>query len=513
MTIDLDSEPIQISEPVVEPVQVGKGKSKSSLALSLGSRQSQSSLPTTVFESNVANNGMKLGSLLDAHMDHAIVGLEQSVKTMNEIEIAIDVDSDEKKIEKSFVKDYDSDGPVELPTRNVIVHDDDEFNFTGMEKSEVKKEESPKPVIKKLKPSQRQLMKEKQALEQLPIDSKKKEPVTPANKIEVKGVQVAMLSKVLPPTSILHQYMYASEPAPTLSNSNLVDSIEMVVESEVWDKVSELRAEQAEAIQSSNSVQARNSRDNLITYNELFEFVKTMDLSKFKSEIVTFDDTSLPFVTRVIYSCFGPPILPEGLQKERDLVFLLAKQPLDYSVVELERMLQTIYRLFSGDRLSCSRYGSHWMELGFQGEDPMTDLRGSGIFGLLQLLHFVRFYPELSLRIYQFSKSQQNKDENFPFCLVAFNFTGILLMVLREAKLYSMFVQSNCVLSILNDIFAAIYYEFFLIWKNEKLSISDFSAAKSRIEAWVRADPVTVFTRFQQQQKTTKCEVEGIFNV
>lgn len=38
------------------------------------------------------------------------------------------------------------------------------------------------------------------------------------------------------------------------------------------------------------------------------------------------------------------------------------------------------------------RYGPHWTALGFQGDDPATDLRGAGMLGLLQLfyLHQVR---------------------------------------------------------------------------------------------------------------------------
>lgn len=33
------------------------------------------------------------------------------------------------------------------------------------------------------------------------------------------------------------------------------------------------------------------------------------------------------------------------------------------------------------------RYGPHWTALGFQGDDPATDLRGAGMLGLLQLFY------------------------------------------------------------------------------------------------------------------------------
>lgn len=36
-----------------------------------------------------------------------------------------------------------------------------------------------------------------------------------------------------------------------------------------------------------------------------------------------------------------------------------------------------------------SRYGNHWNEIGFQGRDPATDLRSTGILSLLQWYLFL----------------------------------------------------------------------------------------------------------------------------
>ena len=37
---------------------------------------------------------------------------------------------------------------------------------------------------------------------------------------------------------------------------------------------------------------------------------------------------------------------------------------------------------------------SQWNELGFQGKDPATDLRGMGLLGLMQLVYYAERYPE-----------------------------------------------------------------------------------------------------------------------
>lgn len=38
------------------------------------------------------------------------------------------------------------------------------------------------------------------------------------------------------------------------------------------------------------------------------------------------------------------------------------------------------------------RFGEHWSEVGFQGRDPATDLRSTGILSLLQWNNFIHAY-------------------------------------------------------------------------------------------------------------------------
>lgn len=53
-------------------------------------------------------------------------------------------------------------------------------------------------------------------------------------------------------------------------------------------------------------------------------------------------------------------------------------------------LLCSIYKhIIDTGRSAVPRFGSHWEKIGFQGEDPASDLRGVGIFGLCQLLFLV----------------------------------------------------------------------------------------------------------------------------
>ena len=40
-----------------------------------------------------------------------------------------------------------------------------------------------------------------------------------------------------------------------------------------------------------------------------------------------------------------------------------------------------------------ARLGPHWVRIGFQNNDPMTDTRGGGILSLLNILYLVSTHP------------------------------------------------------------------------------------------------------------------------
>lgn len=54
----------------------------------------------------------------------------------------------------------------------------------------------------------------------------------------------------------------------------------------------------------------------------------------------------------------------------------------------LDCVAYTLYRLLTGLQMTATRFGSHWEEIGFQNNDPATDLRGVGVLGLLFLHYF-----------------------------------------------------------------------------------------------------------------------------
>lgn len=158
---------------------------------------------------------------------------------------------------------------------------------------------------------------------------------------------------------------------------------------------------------------------------------------------------------------------------ERNRIFGIALHSFDNQDSIQIRFLVTIYQKLTGSALlECGRFGNHWEDVGFQGTDPATDLRGVGILGLLQLL-FLILSPETSLlckEIYALSLDQR---QHFPFAVMSTNITQIALQILREGLLNKECNQAKCVLRVFNWFYSGIFFRLFKIWKENNKTIAD----------------------------------------
>ncbi|XP_009481403.2 ELMO domain-containing protein 3 isoform X2 [Pelecanus crispus] len=136
------------------------------------------------------------------------------------------------------------------------------------------------------------------------------------------------------------------------------------------------------------------------------------------------------------------------------------------------RILQTIYKKLTRSRLGCPRYGAHWEELGFQGADPGTDLRGTGMLGLMQMLYFVMDSQTLPLAREIF-KLSHHETQNFPFCIMSVNITRIVIQALREERLSRECNRRQQVIAVLNDLYAAAFLQLYRVWKWQHKTVAD----------------------------------------
>jgi hypothetical protein len=120
--------------------------------------------------------------------------------------------------------------------------------------------------------------------------------------------------------------------------------------------------------------------------------------------IVTEDTGNGSFFSSIISFFFDTKLRPKALENEKETFFAIAKIPLNNENSLHQQMLLTLYSTLLKTNLECPRFGPHWESIGFQGNDPATDLRGVGMLGLLQHLYFINTYPEISYIVYQISR-------------------------------------------------------------------------------------------------------------
>ncbi|NXF54901.1 ELMD3 protein, partial [Oceanites oceanicus] len=233
-----------------------------------------------------------------------------------------------------------------------------------------------------------------------------------------------------------------------------------------------------------------------ISFNEALQYFQTADLSECRKKVRA--TVRRQGLAALIHFLFGPPRLQPQLQGERELALAMAQCGLDDNERVHMRILQTIYKKLTHSRLGCPRYGAHWEELGFQGADPGTDLRGTGMLGLMQILYFVMDSQMLPLAQEIFRLSQHETQapvltllllQNFPFCIMSINITRIVIQALREERLSRECNRRQQVIAVLNDLYMAAFLQLYRVWKWQHKTIADSGFLLKELELSTKKKP------------------------
>ncbi|RNF03268.1 ELMO domain-containing protein 2 [Trypanosoma rangeli] len=133
------------------------------------------------------------------------------------------------------------------------------------------------------------------------------------------------------------------------------------------------------------------------------------------------------------------------LEYDTEFTLALPFVPLDQSHPIHQRLLATIqnnpfHRKKGADNGSRRTGAIDWETLGFQGSDPATDLRSTGIFCLLQLIYLIEYYGDFAMKLWDTcinGGSGASVYEELPFVLVGSNFSGVLLEMLKDNEFYA----------------------------------------------------------------------------
>lgn len=107
--------------------------------------------------------------------------------------------------------------------------------------------------------------------------------------------------------------------------------------------------------------------------------------------------------------------------------------------------------------------GKHWEDLGFQGDDPSTDLRGGGMLSLWLMYSLHHHNPENAAAIYKLSR---NCEHEFPFAIVCINVTVWAIKLIRGNAMNKQANKMKSMFDATKWFHAGTMYEFFRLWKS-----------------------------------------------
>ena len=233
---------------------------------------------------------------------------------------------------------------------------------------------------------------------------------------------------------------------------------------------------------------------------ELFAKMSTEALSG----IVREDWESAPFLQRK-FAFMRPKLNSPQLLETRDKILGLARTPMDRSVLH-ERILMSVYRVITREETLPPRFGPRWETVGFQGDDPATDLRGSGMLSLIQALHMAAKRPKLLQDIFKLSKG----GADFPMMTVSINFTQVAMQALRGGVLTKEANSTKALLEAFHAMHAACFLYFIKEWKRRGLGIADFGFLKKEIETLAQKKPAKLLASLKAFDEGRSSQLDAI---
>lgn len=261
-----------------------------------------------------------------------------------------------------------------------------------------------------------------------------------------------------------------------------------------WNKTLEQEQEKWDAI-----IKLDENSTNLlenVTFEEAFENFEKSPL--FHLEI---PEVQISICRKLADLLFGPQPLTKSLKKERNLILNITNSDFDNDNKLHCRILQTIYKKLTKSHRNCPRFGPHWEDIGFQGNDPATDLRGAGLLALLHLLYLLTNYMSVAQKMFKMSL---DSIQNFPFCLMSINMTRIALQALQDNKLSKICNARKQVMGVVNEFYLAVFLHLYKTWKDEHITMLQSGHVISFVENYAAKHPKTLLKSLPKLLKNIK---------
>jgi hypothetical protein len=211
-----------------------------------------------------------------------------------------------------------------------------------------------------------------------------------------------------------------------------------------------------------------------ISYADAKAYFDHVDIAEYLPTIVVADEPKC---------CGGgSKLTDEALKRDRARMFSVAKMKLDDHDATHLRVLRTVYARLTGASTPAARFGKHWEDVGFQGNDPGTDLRGCGMLGMAQLLMFVDAHASNAGAIYELSR---DAEQEFPMAPLSINLTHIALKAVRKGLLNARAKALGSVWKAADQFYVGAFIEFYDRWKEGECTMRDSGFVKAALEEYL----------------------------
>ena len=130
------------------------------------------------------------------------------------------------------------------------------------------------------------------------------------------------------------------------------------------------------------------------------------------------------------------------------------------------------------------------MKLGFQGKDPLTDFRGSGLLGLRHLWHF-SLYDTRSSYVFQVATNQRTW---YFYAATGINISGKVIHFIEEKDCDRYFFESHDKID-MYEFTQSLYNEFFCGFNNMwvERGMTDFMQVNTMLEEFMETRAKIIF--------------------
>mmetsp|Transcript_11155 Transcript_11155/g.16472 ORF Transcript_11155/g.16472 Transcript_11155/m.16472 type:complete len:417 (+) Transcript_11155:57-1307(+) len=121
------------------------------------------------------------------------------------------------------------------------------------------------------------------------------------------------------------------------------------------------------------------------------------------------------------------------------------RKPYDKNDTEHELILERLWEVCRPKKKRDGRKSEMWKDIGFQGVDPATDCRGTGVYGIQMIIYLAETYPTQFKRMMRKCDKEKNA---YPFAIAALNVTMMLFEMLgfgmpNTRKHFSLAAKNN----------------------------------------------------------------------